>query len=243
MHETTDYPIATWIPLLGRTDFFAGLDESVLGRVAEAVAVLDAADRDVIIRSGSDATSMFVLARGHVDVLAEEPLTGNERLLTTLTPGACFGEVALCSGAARTATVRARGECLLLELSAEAFWTLMEHIPAFAAAVCRGLARTIDRMTAGLGYRFVRLTHYPFDAHVLQQFTRKRFEYFGALPLREEGGRVTVAVTDPTDLLRLDELRRELGQRPIDLVVASRQDLEAFFCAHVERSAWSGGMD
>jgi CRP-like cAMP-binding protein len=75
---------------------------------------------EVVFHEGDQGDSLFVLARGEVEVLARRE-GAKERLLAVLGAPAAFGEMALIDREVRSATVRARNECVALQLTAENF--------------------------------------------------------------------------------------------------------------------------
>jgi CRP-like cAMP-binding protein len=60
---------------------------------------------------------------------------GEERLLATMGPGEYFGEMALISDAARTATVRARTGVELVGMGRADFTTLYAYLPGLQQRV------------------------------------------------------------------------------------------------------------
>ena len=79
---------------------------------------------------------MFVVVRGEV-VVALEP-SGQE--VARLGPGGFFGEMSLLTGAARTATVRARSDADLLEITAELFRQFVLANPATVEQIGQAVA-------------------------------------------------------------------------------------------------------
>jgi CRP-like cAMP-binding protein len=75
---------------------------------------------EVVFREGDQGDSLFVLARGAVEVVSR-PASNKERQLAILEAPAAFGEMSLIDREVRSATVRAKGECVALQLSAENF--------------------------------------------------------------------------------------------------------------------------
>ena len=71
-----------------------------------------------IVQEGEMGDSLFVIARGEVDVVRPDS-GGTLKTLATLGPGKFFGEMSLIDKEVRSATVRARSECELLHLTAE----------------------------------------------------------------------------------------------------------------------------
>ncbi|HEY4284371.1 MAG TPA: mechanosensitive ion channel family protein [Chthoniobacterales bacterium] len=68
-----------------------------------------------LIEEGAEGDSMFVLLRGaaHVSVAKN----GSSIQVATLNSGDCFGEMSLLTGERRSATVRAQGDCYVMEIS------------------------------------------------------------------------------------------------------------------------------
>jgi CRP-like cAMP-binding protein len=79
---------------------------------------------EVVFREGDQGDSLFVLARGAVEVVSRPAPPGGpgkERQLAILEAPAAFGEMSLIDREVRSATVRAKGECVALQLTAENF--------------------------------------------------------------------------------------------------------------------------
>ena len=93
---------------------FAPLEAAHLRRLAAHLKPHAVCAGRVIVQQGQPGYACFLLRAGHVEVVQQEG--GVERHLTTLGPGALFGEVALLSAGPRTATVRALEPCDLLVL-------------------------------------------------------------------------------------------------------------------------------
>ena len=96
-------------------------------RIAEMLEPESFAEGDKIVRQGESGESMYVIARGTVQVLRED---GNEsRLLAILASGGFFGEIALLAESPRTATVRAATPCTMLRLRRKNLEQLMNTYP------------------------------------------------------------------------------------------------------------------
>jgi CRP-like cAMP-binding protein len=74
---------------------------------------------EAVFHEGDQGDSLFVLARGAVEVISRH--AGKDRQLAVLEVPAAFGEMSLIDREVRSATIRAKGECLALQLSAENF--------------------------------------------------------------------------------------------------------------------------
>lgn len=90
-------------------------------RVAPSAAYANGQD---LCREGDAGKSCYIIARGKVDVVRF--MSGRDRVLATLDEGAMVGQMALVDRAKRSATIRANGDCVVLELQRDAFVKLLE---------------------------------------------------------------------------------------------------------------------
>ena len=67
-----------------------------------------------VIEEGADGESMFILLRGTASVSVAK--NGATIQVATLSEGDCFGEMSLLTGEKRSATVRADGDCYVMEI-------------------------------------------------------------------------------------------------------------------------------
>jgi NTE family protein len=120
------------VPLL------AGAGEDALAELAADARPMRALAGDWVLREGDKADDLYVVLRGRLRVVADAG--GEERTLRVLGPGAAIGELALLTGATRSASVQAIRDTTLLRLPRGPFQELLENEPSFAAAVARELA-------------------------------------------------------------------------------------------------------
>jgi|GEM_PF-1088017 len=98
------------------------------------VTQLHFASGDVVFRQGEPGDLVYSIVSGEVEILREMP-DGEERLLATMGPGEYFGEMALISDAARTATVRARSDVEVVGMGRADFTALYAYLPGLRQRV------------------------------------------------------------------------------------------------------------
>ena len=118
-------------------DLFAGLDTETLAEIAQATKARTYGNGEAIVRQGDPGDSMFVVSSGRAAVVLEP----DRREIATIERGGYFGEMSLLTGDPRTATVIARGDTLVFEITADVFRRLaashpraVEHVGIAAAA-------------------------------------------------------------------------------------------------------------
>ena len=103
---------------------------------------------EILFNTGDPGDALYIVAKGEVEVLADS--SANARSMARLGEGTAFGEMALISGGARTATIRAVGTTELVEISKDDFQHLIEQDPQLAHAVRRlSHDRAIANLSAG----------------------------------------------------------------------------------------------
>jgi Cyclic nucleotide-binding domain len=104
---------------------FRGLDEAVAQDVAAQLKEVKVPAGSFIIEQGDPATHYYWLKSGEADVLQRRPSAvgggGEEQLIRRHRAGDAFGEVAILNRTARTASVKAVTDCVVMELPADEF--------------------------------------------------------------------------------------------------------------------------
>lgn len=75
------------------------------------------------------------------------------------------------------------------------------------------------------GFEYVNLTAEPIDVHIAQLLPEPFARRLMALPIRQEGKDLIVAMADPSDILAIDEISRATGLR-VQPVFTTETDLE-----------------
>jgi len=112
--------------VLASVDLFGSLTGEQRAALAEATVMRTYGDGEAIVREGEPGESMYVVCSGRMSVVVEP----DRREIASLERGEYFGEMSLLTGEPRSATVLARGETVVLELTAGQFRHLAEEHPA-----------------------------------------------------------------------------------------------------------------
>jgi NTE family protein len=105
---------------------------------------------DWLFRQGDPADSMFLLARGRLQVWMErEGSDEPAKLVAEVEPGEIVGEVGMLSGGTRSASIRAVRDSLLLEMDSAAFDSLARQRPELMRHIAGAIATRLRERTAG----------------------------------------------------------------------------------------------
>jgi CRP-like cAMP-binding protein len=118
---------------------FEDVPADVLGELAGRVQLRSFSNGQPVVRQGERATAFYVVRKGVLRVVEEDPATGEEiRTLRSLGRGESFGEVGVAEAAPRTATVRAAGDVEVFEIDKGTFGELLAdnlQAPSFAPTI------------------------------------------------------------------------------------------------------------
>jgi small-conductance mechanosensitive channel/CRP-like cAMP-binding protein len=109
---------------LSRVDFLRRTDPEDLAALASATQIRLFHSGEVVVREGDTTTALYIVASGECVVRTE---AGRE--LARVREGDFFGEMALLTGEPRSATVAASSECMLYEVPADAFHSVIARYP------------------------------------------------------------------------------------------------------------------
>jgi small-conductance mechanosensitive channel/CRP-like cAMP-binding protein len=124
------------LQMLNAVPLFAALSDSEKADIAEQLQYAPFARGDIITKQGNTAHWLYILAFGEAEVLYEPP-QGGSQAIGAVHAGEFFGEMALISGEARSATVMAKTDVECYRLDRTSFQELLEARPEIAAEVRR----------------------------------------------------------------------------------------------------------
>lgn len=114
-----------------KVPLFNGASPQLLREIAVELRAALFTPGDYIFRAGEIGRHMYFISRGTVEVIAADGQT----ILSTLSDGDFFGEIALLFQRPRTASIRAVDFCDMYSLDKETFERVLEYFPEFAAFV------------------------------------------------------------------------------------------------------------
>src|SRR5881296_4584264 len=92
-----------------------------------------------VIEEGAEGDSMFVMLRGAANVFVSK--NGSRIRVATLGEGDCFGEMSLLTGEPRSATVRADGDCYVMEIGKPVMAEVLSGAPSCMEQLSQLLAQ------------------------------------------------------------------------------------------------------
>src|SRR3954467_7724573 len=213
---------------LQRIKLFSGLSVLECTEVVKRMKRRDFPPNTVIVREGAPGNSMFFITAGLVEVRKKDTNTGIDFLLTEMGPGQNFGEMSLLTGKPRTATVTATQPtpCAVLEQSD--FQELFMQYPKIGLALTTILADRVEAASQQVGIEFINLAKLNIDARVLQLLPQAMLIQHRVLPVSFANNRLTLAMTNPNNIIALDDIRRIIKGVMIEPVVVTDEDFRKF---------------
>jgi serine/threonine protein phosphatase PrpC len=126
---------------------FRALDMSELARVLESSVLRRAEAGDMLIREGSREHSLYLILDGELEVIK------NGVVLARFGKGGHVGEMALVSGAPRSASVRATRPTRFLEIHREQWEGLLHRAPATGVKLLSALSEELSNRLARMNER------------------------------------------------------------------------------------------
>ena len=120
------------------TPMFEDMDPDEIRQIIHIVETRKYDAGDVVFSEGGPGDAWYALYKGEVEVIKQSD--SGPQHIRTLTPPACFGEIAILDGLPRSATVQATKEVLVLRMSQEKFNELVDEENPVACKLTRKMA-------------------------------------------------------------------------------------------------------
>jgi small-conductance mechanosensitive channel/CRP-like cAMP-binding protein len=130
--------IAAREEVLAGVDLLRALTPTQRRRLAEASQIHLYGSSEVVVHQGDTTAEMFIVQSGKVAIEREDG--GKTTAMNSLGAGEFFGEMALMTGEARSATVRASEPATLIGIAQDAVKALLVDAPELAATLSRAMA-------------------------------------------------------------------------------------------------------
>jgi CRP/FNR family cyclic AMP-dependent transcriptional regulator len=124
------------------THLFEALDPIELSEVVKVMQIQRLRDGQPVFEEGDDGDAWYVIYEGEIEVFKADSY-GRARLIATLEPHACFGEMAVLDSSSRSATVRSGGESTLFRFPSKPFQNLIDEGSLAAYKLIYGMARVL----------------------------------------------------------------------------------------------------
>lgn len=132
------------VNLLSKIPLFADLPAGELDNLLSLLDTKEMRDREILFQEGDQGEDFYVVVQGELEVL-KSPGKPEELLLNILREGEYLGEMGLIMpGGHRTASVRARGNVVLLSMSRPKFLQLTSAYPEMSTSMLRVLSQRLD---------------------------------------------------------------------------------------------------
>ena len=136
------------LELLRSMDLFGELGEGELARIARLLKEHKVSENEVIFNQGDPGDGLYIVLQGRVRIATTDSF-GRERVLAFYGPGEFFGDMAVLTGAPRSATASASSDARLLQLRKDDFDVLV----ATNISVMRAMMQVMVERQAAMNTR------------------------------------------------------------------------------------------
>src|SRR5436190_9008117 len=214
--------------LLSQLPLFTGLPPDACFRLEAQMSRRDYPPQSVIVREGGSGDAAFVILTGLVAVRRRDKDSGLEFTLNELTPGQMFGEMALLTGRPRGATVIALEPTTCAILEREDFERVLVERPQLSLLITRLLAERLEKANQRAGVEFINLAKLKTDPRVLSLLPSALVTQHHIAPNSFCNNRLSLAMTNPNNVVAFDDVRRVIKGVMIEPVAVSDEDFKKF---------------
>ncbi len=129
------------LTFLKKSELFKGLPENKIKEIFESGELIGFGPDEYIIREGDKSYDLYVIKDGVVEVIVKE----GKKVITYLSEGESFGEMALITGDKRSASIRVPEKAVVFKLPAEVYENYIYNDNLFLRRICEVLAIRLKR--------------------------------------------------------------------------------------------------
>jgi len=122
---------------------FKDLSEETSSSLEDSLKIVDYPKGTVIFNAGEKGDSFYVIKEGTVNVFITAPDSDDKVILSNLSKGDYFGEMALLTGEPRSASVESAEDVSLIRLEKKGFEKLLEKDPKISIAISHMISQRL----------------------------------------------------------------------------------------------------
>jgi CRP-like cAMP-binding protein len=177
------------------SELFENQPDEVIRAVLAQGHVLEFGAGDIVFRQGDEGDRLYIVKSGILEILATPVDSTEPTAVAYLGTGEVLGELALITGAPRSATARSPERVELFTIEKAVFFDLMESLPALPRNLCYVLAKRLETTTLKVprasGKQLQGNLRFFDLATVIQTLIGSR--QTGTLVVSQEGGKQRIA--------------------------------------------------
>jgi CRP-like cAMP-binding protein len=177
------------------SELFENQPDEVIRAVLAQGHVLEFGAGDIVFRQGDEGDRLYIVKSGILEILATPVDSAEATPVAYLGTGEVLGELALITGAPRSATARSPERAELFTIEKSVFFDIMESLPALPRNLCYVLAKRLETTTLKVprasGKQLQGNLRFFDLATVIQTLIGSR--QTGTLVVSQEGGKQRIA--------------------------------------------------
>lgn len=157
--------VESYLASIKKNHLLMDLSETDLQKILEGTTPREFAANEVIMHEGDAGEAMYIMCEGAVVItkrltlaLGEDTPREKTMIRFHAEEGVILGEMALIESDVRSATVTAVTDCLMLELSKDKFYLILEQFPDIGVKILLRLAQYLSRRLRKSSDELVKVT-------------------------------------------------------------------------------------
>ena len=141
-----------WEMHITEMDLFTGLDLNVMGEIADTCCTEEDYSKDtVLFKEGDEATSLYILVNGSVDLKIKDETT----VYSLSEQSDIFGWSSMVENSQYTATAVCRNDVMVIKIDTRRLNRLFNENPIFGLTVYRRLCGVFNKRLSSIYQRFL----------------------------------------------------------------------------------------